>query len=209
MSGLVLGFSGCRKLSSHSASIATFVIASAVTQPSCSSLALVVAHLVLRSGFFIVCFLPFTPLCLPRFVPLCSTFGCSVCPSCSCCWCIGGFPRAFLSIRAGSVHVPFSLLLWHGLRTWATAALAAGLGRPVYVAGIHSSSLPSSWGRWVRSSRLPGCGVWFHLRFLLLSSCPFSLSSNPFLYYLKQSQEEGGWVRPPPPPVMLHSSRKS
>lgn len=44
-----------------------------------------------------------------------------------------------------------------GSGTWASAALAAGRGLPVWVGGLSGSQLPSSWGSWVRSCRFPGC----------------------------------------------------
>lgn len=44
-----------------------------------------------------------------------------------------------------------------GSGTWATAALCAGRGARVWVAGLTASQLPASWGSWRRSARFPGC----------------------------------------------------
>jgi len=43
-----------------------------------------------------------------------------------------------------------------GSGSWATAALAAGLGVPVVVFGVSASQLPASWGSWVSA----GSGCW-------------------------------------------------
>jgi hypothetical protein len=62
-----------------------------------------------------------------------------------------------------------------GSGTWATAALAAGMGATVYVAGVAPGSLPLVWGEWVRSCRLPGC--WRLVPHLAPQPCQLSVFS--------------------------------
>jgi hypothetical protein len=158
MSARILGFSGSRKLSQSTSTLASFVLATAVTQPSWSSFvvgccptgldALVVnsPHVPASrlSVFRAVSRLP--RHLVARSAQLADAVGALVAfPECACPSCV--IPSATVA----------RCFCGGGSGTWATAALAAGLGATVYVAGVAPGSLPTSWGEWVRSCRLPGC----------------------------------------------------
>lgn len=156
--GMVLGFSGCRRLSPSSASQASLVLASAVTQPSWSGFAVGCCPTGLDSVIRNSSFAGKGKLSIfnaasrhprhlvARSVRVASSVGALVCfPEVVC---PGGLVPSASSAKC---------FCGKGSGTWATAAHAAGLGAVVYVAGIMPSALPVSWGKWVRSARLPGC----------------------------------------------------
>lgn len=155
---VVLGFSGSRMLSQGSAHIAGFVLSSAVAQPGWASFAVGCCptglDLLVRQSSAV----PASRLSVfraasrhPRhLVKRSSALACSVgalvaFPECPC---PGGLVPSSVSSRC---------FCGKGSGTWATAALAAGRGAAVYVAGVAPGALPVSWGQWVRSCRLPGC----------------------------------------------------
>ncbi len=157
-SPVVLGFSGSRSLSPSARNIAGFVISSAVTQPRWGSFVVGCCpsglDLLVRQSSFI----PSGKLqvfkaasrkpadLVKRSSQVADAVGALVAfPECVC---PGGLVPS---------SVPARCFCGKGSGTWATAALAAGLGAAVYVAGIAPGALPVSWGSWRRSVSLPGC----------------------------------------------------
>lgn len=158
MSAIILGFSGSRSLSPSARYAVGSILSAAVTQSRWSSFsvgccATGLDALVRQFGGFPAGSLHVFQAAskLPRDLVarssrLAHSVGALVAvPECSC-------PDALIP------HVSVSRCFCGlGSGTWATAALAAGLGATVYVSGLSPKQLPLSWGKWVRSVDLPGC----------------------------------------------------
>lgn len=158
MSARILGFSGSRNLSQSTSTLASFVFATAVTQPSWSSFAVGCCPTGLDALVVNSPFMPASRLSVFRAVSRLPRH--LVARSAQLADAVGAlvaFPECVCPVQVVPSATVARCFCGGGSGTWATAALAAGLGATVYVAGVVPGSLPASWGEWVRSCRLPGC----------------------------------------------------